>query len=62
MKPLRTSTNGETFKIKCPCGAEIGWSKDASGTPDGVIHALPQCEPFRKLGPIEYLRYVRGVA
>lgn len=50
-----------TLPRKCPCGATIGFTVDAEGVVSGgLTHTLPMCKPFLELGPVEYLRYVRG--
>ena len=39
----------------CPCGQEIGVCLE----PPSVTHTLPLCSKFQRLGPLEFLRYVR---
>jgi hypothetical protein len=39
----------------CPCGQPI--AADLEG--GGVGHMVPYCEPFLRLEPTEFLRYVR---
>ena len=57
-----TTVNGGTLDTRCPCGGEVGFTTDKAGHPDGVTHTVPWCDAFNKLGPIEFLQYVRGVA
>jgi hypothetical protein len=39
----------------CPCGGAIGADKES----ESVCHAVPLCEKFLELDPLEFLRYVR---
>jgi hypothetical protein len=46
---------------KCPfCRKDFGYTMDASGSPDGLSHAMPMCEKFKQMEPQDFVREARN--
>lgn len=45
----------------CPfCGKTVAYTRDDNGEPNGLLHALPMCEKFEQLDPLDFVREARN--
>lgn len=59
MNASRSTTIREPIRFACPfCKREASAGYEQGDDRPVVLHVMPMCETFARLGPVEYLRAV----